>query len=99
MFSPNHWYSYEVLNLNVYSSPSFLDFVFSKYPLLLQILEIIKMLIFNSIDALVKLSKIGFSFVPIFVEIIDLLLDLFSFSFGVRSCKVLILLFVLQLSL
>ena len=99
MFSPNHWYSYEVLNLNVYSSPLFLDFVFSKYPLLLQSLEIIEMLIFNSIDALVKLSKIGFSFVQIFFEKIDSLLDLFSFSFGVRSCKVLILLFVLQLSL
>ena len=83
----------------MYSSPSFLDFAFLKYPLLLQILEIIEMLIFNSIDALVKLSKICFSFVPIFFEVIDLLLDLFWFSFGVRSFKVLILLFVLRLSL
>ena len=99
IFTKSLVFSCEVLNLNVYSSPSFLDFAFLKYPLLLQILEIIEMLIFNSIDAWVKLSKICFSFVPIFFEIIDLLLDLFWFSFGVRSCKVLILLFVLRLSL
>ena len=60
----------------MYSSPSFLDFAFLKYPLLLQSLEIIEMLIFNSIDALVKLWRICFSFVSIFFEIIDLLLDL-----------------------